>query len=228
LWHHYNDSFLFDSTLLKKYDLQGKYNDRKYLPEWKIATLEGNEFLIMLNSNAIRRFNEQSFSFVDILKEHFIWNHSFRLDSTSILNDEPVYCISFKYINKYSRDFTDHSLGMRPTIDSMPGRYEAFGRMIIGKKDKAIHLFEYTNKDAIKVVIENRKYKNWYYTSYLSFSNYFFLNLPFSSMATYKVPSKLIPPSIKSIHQINQNQFIIKFSKLTWSNLTGQFSKHYL
>lgn len=210
LWHHYNHAFLFDSTLLKKYDLEGKYNDRKYLPDWEIATLEGNEFLIMLNSNAIRRFNQPSFSFVDILKKHFIWKHSFRLDSTSILNDEPVYCISFKYINDY---YSDHSVGMRSPKDSMPGRYDAFGRIIIGKKNKAILLFEYTNKDAIKVVIENRKYKNWYYTSYLSFSNYFFLNLPISSMATYKVPSKLIPPSIRTVNQINHNQLIVKFSK---------------
>lgn len=181
-----NQDFLIDPLLKIPYDNLGK----KFLQNFAIAPLGGNELNILNITNAIRNHNTQSFSFVDILDKNFIKNHIFYLESTKNMNGVSLYEISFK------------SLKEKTSYD-----YTAAGKIFISKNDFSIYKLNYT--------LFYKKAKNPQYSvllEYLPKSDKMFLNyMMFNNLFAMKSTDYLQLDGVSYISK--QNVFNLFFNK---------------
>ncbi len=156
--HEMNEDFLIDSLLAVPYD---NFNV-KYLKGVTVSPLGGNELYLLNIGNCIRNFDQKSFSFVDVMNEDFVKQHSFWIDKMVFLDDKPIYKI----------DFLSSIMGMDPY-------FKGSGSIYISKDDFGIHRLHYTTRDVRKktvlyeVKIEYKKYSDTYFLNYLTFNNYF-------------------------------------------------------
>ncbi len=153
-----NSDFARDSILGIAYD----NNYKKYIKDAKISPIGGNELNLLNASNAIRNFNKNSFSFVSIFKDHFIYNHEFRYGETHFLNDEPIYEITFKAKKRVSGK-----------------KHNASGSIFISPKNYAIYKLLYNtyrvNEETpiYSVKIEYAPKGDRMFINYISFNNLF-------------------------------------------------------
>jgi len=153
-----NENFLIDSLLAVPYD---NYNV-KYLKGVTVSPLGGNELYLLNIGNCIRNYDQKSFSFVDVMSEDFVKQHSFWIDKIVYLDDEPIYKIDFL-----------------SSIMSMDPYFKGIGSIYIGKNDFGIHRLNYVTKDVKKksdlyeVNVEYKRQNDKYYLNYLTFNNLF-------------------------------------------------------
>lgn len=153
-----NKNFLVDSLLAVPYD---NFNV-KYLKGVTVSPLGGNELYLLNIGNCIRNYDQKSFSFVDIMKEDFVKQHSFWIDKVVFLDDKPIFKIDFL-----------------SSIMNMDRFFKGSGSIYIGKDDYAIHRLQYTTRNVKKksvlyeVNIEYKKKAGKFYLNYLTFNNYF-------------------------------------------------------
>lgn len=156
-----NNKFRTDSLLLKSYDY-------KKIPGAKIKNRGGNELLILRNVDAIRNYNEDTFSLVNKLIIDFQKNHSFERNSDVSIGEVDLYKISFK--------------------KDMIG-YLAKGVIYISKDDFSIYQFNYSMERKntrrldsktiayleliYEIKVSYRPYKGAMYPNYISFNNAF-------------------------------------------------------
>lgn len=155
-----NKEFPRDSVLLLPYD-----GDRKFINNTDMSSQGGNELGILNIHNPIRNYEQLSFSFVYVFKKKFLENHELTNIKKVYLNDELLYEISFKALQKLTK--TSH---------------KAVGKIYIAKSDFAIHKLTYAvyeikaPKPLFEVSIEYKKINDLMYLNYITFNNQFIVN----------------------------------------------------
>ena len=95
-----NINFEVDSFAAKAYDYK---NWDKVVPNARMSSYGGNEFILMRVHDAIRNHRlKNTFSYVDDLHKDFIRNHDFILEGTTFYNNKRVYRISIHKKTKES------------------------------------------------------------------------------------------------------------------------------
>ena len=104
------------------YDSMGEneFNSpKKIIPNAVLGDQYGNELFVLMVHDALRNYNQRSFSFVEIFIENFILNHIFSDPVTVLDNNLPLSKISFT-----GRPFvTGDSLGVSGAIYIQPNDY---------------------------------------------------------------------------------------------------------
>jgi hypothetical protein len=154
-----NTKFAKDSMLANS-----AYNETKEIKDAVMSNALDNELSILNIHDAIRNYDSNSFSFVNVFKDDFIENHDLSRGRIVYLDDEPLYEIHFIANEKAS------------------GRtYDSKGTIYISKKDYAIHKFNYslskTGDDlpVFEVNIEYKKTDGKMYLNYITFNNNFII-----------------------------------------------------
>ncbi|WP_040279828.1 carboxypeptidase-like regulatory domain-containing protein [Psychroserpens damuponensis] len=153
-----NTQFPQDTVLSKAYDNK----NLKFIEQATISGFGGNELCVLHMHNTIRNYEKQSFSFVDVFKENFLYNHVFRLANKTYLNGKPIYEIKF-----YA---TEAVAGVKNT---------ATGVIYIAYDTFAIHKIEYNGfeknneKPFYSLTVEYVPKYGKMYLNYISFYNSF-------------------------------------------------------
>ncbi|SDS60215.1 CarboxypepD_reg-like domain-containing protein [Formosa sp. Hel1_31_208] len=180
-----NEKFPQDSMLTVAYD---NYNF-KFMEAATLSDFGGNELSILNIHNAIRNYEKKSFSFVDVFKEDFLYNHEFRVTSKMYLDDKPIYEIKFYAIEQVT--------GVENTAD---------GTIYIAYDTFAIHKLEYNGylkndqRPFYSVTVEYKPKGGKMYLNYISFYNRFKVK----SGDSFKIETIEFDPS--------QKAFLVKFS----------------
>lgn len=183
-----NEDFQRDTTTLIPYDNE---EGNKFIPGATLFSFGGNELTILRVHDAIRNYNQFSYSFVNIFSNDFVDNHSFKFGKTINLNEIPLYQISFK-----------------SKIEVTGSRHLAKGVILIERGNFAIHKLEYSVFEKTKsdwkllyaIHLEYSEDESVMKLNYISLSNFFILKNPFD----FKVVDILLDRYI--------NAFIIKFN----------------
>lgn len=186
---------------------EDNHNYIKQLSGYHIPPFNGNELVLLLVHNCIRRYDEHSFSFVNVLKKDFTGNHRFKLDSVTEYNGEQVYCID---IDCKLNEVLEKTAWGTPKLVK---KYNFKGKMIITKQDYRILKFTYSNPDSYEIIIEQRVYKNKCYQNYLSFSNYFTQTVSDSMENTLRIPIERKAFTVKKAFGQSDDKIVIKFNK---------------
>jgi hypothetical protein len=153
-----NADFPQDDLLSKAYDNK----NLKFMAQGTITGFGGNELSIMHMHNAIRNYEKKSFSFVNVFKEDFLYNHEFRLTNKTYLNNQPIYEIKFYAL--------EEATGVKNS---------ATGVIYIAYDTFAIHKIEYNgyelknDKPFYSVTAEYTPKDGKMYLNYVSFYNTF-------------------------------------------------------
>jgi hypothetical protein len=155
-----NYDFQQDTTAAREYDNK----KAKYVPHANIFSFGGNELSILRVHDAIRNYNVQSYSYVDVFKTGFIRNHYFRYEKPAYLDSVLLYCISFE-----SR------------LSASGPLHVARGKIYIEGLSYAIHKIEYANyykekgKEELlyNIQLEYSRVDSLMYLNYISFNNQF-------------------------------------------------------
>jgi hypothetical protein len=99
----------------------------KMIPQAFLGDQYGNELFVLMGHDAIRGFNERSFSFIETLSTDFIENHAFS-DPVTVLNNNLML---------YKIEFTGKSWVTGVNL-------KASGAIYIQPKDYSIHKLEYS------------------------------------------------------------------------------------
>jgi hypothetical protein len=162
-----NVDFPRDTTTETPYDNKPASFDKgknKYIPDAVLAPFGGNELSILRVHDAIRNYQQVSYSFVNQLDKNFVDNHFFTLVGDVYLNKTPLYLITFK--SKLSVSGPSH---------------HAAGKIYIQKSNFAIHKLEYavyakTMKEVqtmFDIQLEYARTDSLMYLNYISFNNFF-------------------------------------------------------
>jgi len=155
-----NQDFPRDSISSGSYDYLKR---NKVLEKGVLPAYNGNELIILRVHDAIRNYDQVSYSFIDEMKKDFIQNHDFTLADDVYLDGKWLYAINFK--TKINGVYTK-------------------GQMMVSKKDFAIYGLQYEayqsdqSKRIFEIHSEYRPHQGKMYLSYLSFSNSFKVKLP--------------------------------------------------
>lgn len=153
-----NTEFPQDTVLLKSYDNK----NLKFMELATITGFGGNELSILNMHNAIRNYEKKSFSFVNVFKEDFLYNHVFRLANKTYLNNQPIYEIKF-----YA------------TEEVVGSKNAASGVIYIAYDTFAIHKIEYNGYELknenpfYSTTVEYVPRQGKMYLNYVSFYNSF-------------------------------------------------------
>jgi len=168
----YNKEYETDKDFQSEYSSKTyalKKENSKYIPEHVMPILGGNELSILFAHDAIRRYNEITYSYVNQFNKDFVENHNFTLDSITYQEDIPVYCISFEY--KDNVIYQNRKGIVKSRIK---------GRMLIRSNSYAIERFEYVSysivtkgKKNFEIIADYKSHNGKMYLNYLSFSNFF-------------------------------------------------------
>lgn len=153
-----NSDFNRDSVLTVPYN----QNDNKFMKNATVSGLGGNELSILNIHNAIRNYELQSFSFIDVFKNDFLHNHKFRIKSKVYQDNRTIYKLAFY------------------ALENVTGIYNsANGFIYIDSKSFAIHKLEYygyNKKDEdpfYSLTVEYKPQDSKMYLNYISFQNKF-------------------------------------------------------
>lgn len=167
-----NQQFVRESDLLTSYD--NAY--RKFIPKARIHPSGGNELTILMAHDAIRNYEYQSYSFMYIMKKHFVKHHSFKLVEITQIDNENLYVINFE---------------LRPAVSY---EHTVRGQLFINRNSFAIHKLDYSlyrkkeQQNIFNLQVAYKEYKEKLYLNYISFSNTFSAPNPkdfFVANATY-------------------------------------------
>ncbi len=180
-----------DTLTASKYD-----NDKgnKFIPGAYLYPFGGNELTIWRIHDPIRNYRQFSYSFVNNLSRNFIPNHIFTLKDTVLLDDMPLYHITFHTRN----DVTGND-------------YTAKGDLYIDLGNYAIHKLTYSTfmrkNDSLHLLFNiNVEYAGSggaMHLNYISFNNFFNIRNP----DDFKVQDITF--------DLNQNAFVLTFNHNT-------------
>ncbi|MCK5443749.1 MAG: carboxypeptidase-like regulatory domain-containing protein, partial [Maribacter sp.] len=210
-----NTDFKRDTLALQSYNYQFK-EGRKVIDKAFLSSYGGNEFTILRVHDALRNYEVRSYSFVHRLKSDLLFEHKFKKEFDTYLDDEPLYTIRFE---KLLLNFSAH------------------GTMYISKRNFAIHKMEYTLYDLTKklpngimnnhktdnqlifeITTEYRPENDKMYLNYISFHNTFRLWDPppfFLETTTVKIEENLfktyysLTPDLQAA--LNKDNYILKY-----------------
>jgi hypothetical protein len=193
-----NVDFKRDTLALGAYDYQSK-EGLKIIDKAFLAPYGGNEFTILRVHDAIRNYEIDSYSFVHRLESDMLSEHSFKKESDTYFDEEPLYTIKFEKL--------------------LP-KYRANGVLYISKRNFAIHKMEYAVYDLTKklpigiteqqkvdnplifeIITEYRPKNDKMYLNYISLHNTFQLWEP----PKFKVDTLFV--------NFNQKRFEVYFNK---------------
>lgn len=154
-----NSDFQRQPSLLVNYDNMG----RKFIPKARIHPSGGNELTILMAHDAIRNYEYPSYSFMYIMKKHFIKHHKFELTEITQKDGENLYVIDFK---------------LKPVISA---DHSVSGQLFVNRNTFAIHKLDYTlsgieeEKEAtiFNLHVEYAEQHGLMYLNYISFNNTF-------------------------------------------------------
>ena len=162
-------------------------DQQKKIPGAQMLTDSQNEFTILRVHDPIRNHDQQSFSFIDVLSEHFIPNHKFEKKKLTVLDGIPVYVIPFSYKNQSGATYF----------------HDAKGEISIRADNFAISQLRYTNYFTYRdippegkryeVVVAYQEYEGNMYLKYISVGNYFVMESAqplFYVDTTYTLPTQ--------------------------------------
>tara|TARA_R110002051_G_scaffold75877_2_gene138256 strand:+ start:102017 stop:103624 length:1608 start_codon:yes stop_codon:yes gene_type:complete len=181
-----NENFFQDTLLLNT--IYGKSKVLDPNNSAKLGTNIQNELGILNIHNPIRNYNVNSFSFVYVFRDNFVFNHNFKLIKIQYIEDTPLYEIQF-------------------TSKANPNsKYTGAGKIYISKGDFAIYKLEYkvfNNKDyrsnrskdnpfanvsknatyknnatLFEINVEYKPVGNKMYLNYMTFNNRFIIKEP--------------------------------------------------
>lgn len=204
------------SNISEDHKLIDKKAGVKFVPNFVMPVIGGNELAILFSHDPIRRYNEKTFSYVDYFNKDFIKNHHFNLDSVAFKGDIPLYCISFSYKNNYS-----YKRGATSNVNSTGDfvqNYDLHGNIRIRCNSYKIEHFTYTNfstkeigKKIYEIVVDYKEYNNKMYLNYLSFSNFFKITIPPEDAYLF-LSEKKAPPKLKNVF-FEDGRIILRFDK---------------
>jgi len=102
-------------------------NPNKVIPKAIMGDQYGNELLVLMVHDALRNYNQRSFSYVETFADDFVLNHVFSKSVEVLNNNLPLYRIDFTAKRNLTRD----SLAISGSIYIQP-------------RDFSIHKLEYT------------------------------------------------------------------------------------
>lgn len=153
-----NNEFPQDTVLSNSYDNK----NLKFIEQATLTGFGGNELSILNMHNPIRNYEKKSFSFVNVFKEDFLYNHEFRLTNKTYLNNQPIYEIKFYAIEETTGE-----------------KNSATGVIYIAYDTFAIHKIEYNGyelnneKPFYSSTVEYMPRDGKMYLNYVSFYNSF-------------------------------------------------------
>ncbi|SDH74752.1 carboxypeptidase-like regulatory domain-containing protein [Winogradskyella thalassocola] len=180
-----NKDFYQDTLLLNSIYGESKIIDAD--DNARLGTTIRNELEILNIHNPIRNYDKSSFSFIYVLKDNFIMNHTFESPKVVFMGDELLYEISF-----YSKE-------------GMQSKFKAKGKIYISKSTYAVnrlnyHVFENSDYNTgrsgngygfgfssnkaeesntlFKINIEYKDIGGKMYLSYMTFNNRFIIKEP--------------------------------------------------
>lgn len=177
-------------------------NSKKIIPHAHLYDETGNELVILLVHDAIRNFNNNSFSFVNNFSNDFIPNHIFGKPEPVLYNNILLYKINFE-LSKTVQVFN----------------YDVNGAIYIQPENYAIYKFEYScfyikSIDYKKVLFSisteydcEKSSDSLMYLKYISFNNLF----------------EIIDPDASSFFKITN--YYLNPSDLSNSTLTVEFNR---
>ncbi len=124
-----NNDFTRDSSMEIPYDNKPNTYDKtknKYIPNAFLYSFGGNELSILRIHDAIRNYDKQSYSFVNVFSKDFVNNHYLKREDDVWLDTVALYCISFE--SQYRASGPMHF---------------SKGRIYIEKRNFGIHKLEY-------------------------------------------------------------------------------------
>jgi hypothetical protein len=214
-----NTDFKRDTLALQLYNYQLKEGRKvKVIDKAFLSSYGGNEFTILRVHDALRNYEVRSYSFVHRLKSDLLFEHKFKKEFDTYLDDEPLYTIRF---------------------EKLLLNYSAYGTMYISKRNFAIHKMEYTLYDLTKklpngimnkhktdnqlifeITTEYHPENDKMYLNYISFHNTFRLWDPppfFLETTTIKIEENLFKtyynqtPDLQAA--LNKDNYILKYKE---------------
>ena len=208
-----NLDFEIDSFAKQPYDYEG-FN--KVVPNAKMKNDGGNEFIILGMHDAIRNYNEESFSFINNMKSDFVENHRFKLKGKSVYKNQQVYEIEGTYRNEvYSAQAKIFINTEDFAINKLD--YAVFKRLKPNEKDHAINAKErfsdgfknLNNEILYRIQTEYaRDTKGVMFLNYISFYNKILVQRP----AAFK--SKFVINLEDNSFRIRMNKSPAKLNKI--------------
>ncbi len=158
-----NKDFQRDSITAMAYD-GNNLNGNKFIPTATLSSFGGNELSLLRIHDAIRNYNTNSYSYVNVFNQDFIKNHAFQLEKPVYLNDIPLHHISFRSF--YFVTGAEHF---------------AKGEIFIEQGNYAIHKLIYATylkesgqeKLLYSTQVEYARKDSLMYLNYISFNNFF-------------------------------------------------------
>ena len=152
-----NYNFKRDSSLLRAYD-----GSSKFIKNTLLSGQGGNELGILKIHDPIRNYEQLSFSFVYVFKRKFIDNHEFTNIKTVFYNNEKLYKISFKALDKISGS-----------------GHNASGTIYISRNNFKIYRLEYevfekeNESPLYNITVEYKPKGDKMFLNYITFNNRF-------------------------------------------------------
>ncbi|MGB5358955.1 MAG: carboxypeptidase-like regulatory domain-containing protein [Eudoraea sp.] len=176
-----NRDFKIDSFAAKPYDYDSQ---DKIIPSAIMYNKGGNEFLTLIIHDAIRNYEENTYSFINNMANDFLKTHKFRIVKNTIFNESPIYEISIRFRkngylakgkifidkNNFSIHRLDYSLYIQKMMNT--SRYSTANDNDQKEKETDAGL-------VYQIVTEYRPAKNQkMFLNYISFRNKFIVNRP--------------------------------------------------
>lgn len=217
-----NMDFKRDTLSIKPYDYISK---KKVIKNAYLYNFGGNEVSILRIHDAVRNFNVNTYSFIDIPEKGIIKNHSLTRLRDKTINGEPMYVIS---LEKSNAELDTSEFQNAPKIS----KFRVKGKIYISKLTYAIHKLEYqvfdnkrikNNKVSpsliFEVEVEYKELNNKMYINYISFHNSFTLQ-----KSLFKIKEIIIDKE-KKCFDLRFNRPPIRFIDWTQKNFYVRFKK---
>jgi hypothetical protein len=206
-----NNDFVRDSSMEIPYDNKPNTYDKtknKYIPNAFLYSYGGNELSILRLHDAIRNYDKQSYSFVNVFSKDFVLNHYLKREDDVWLDTVALYCISFE--SQYRASGPMHF---------------SKGKIYIEKRNFAIHKLEYavynkTMRETLlmyDIKVEYARHGSGLYLNYISFNNFFktqndvdfkVIDFEYNPITNVFVVSFNAPPN--PVDLIDINNYLIK------------------
>lgn len=215
-----NMDFERDTLSIKPYDYISK---QKVIKNAYLFNFGGNEVSILRIHDAVRNFNVNTYSFIDIPKKGVIKNHSLTRLRDKTIDGEPMYVIS---LEKSNAELDTSEFQNEPKIS----KFIAKGKIYISKFTYAIKRLEYQvfdNKRSknkklspsliFEVEMEYKELNDKMYVNYISFHNSFTVQ-----KSLFKIEEIIIDEE-KKCFDLRFNKTPIRFIDWTQENFHVRF-----
>jgi hypothetical protein len=220
-----NSDFPRDSSMDVPYDNKPNAYDKmknKYIPNAFLFSYGGNELSILRLHDAIRNYDQQSYSFVNVFSKDFLMNHALKRKDDIYLDTLALYCISFESVYRASGPM-----------------HFAKGKIYIDKRTFGIHKLEYavynkTMRETIlmyHIKLEYARHGDKLYLNYISFNNIFKLQndvdfkvikMEYNPILNAFQASFNAPPNLEDLKTVSNYSIKLKGAPLVVTHIEKQ------